>query len=607
MEKVEQWLRTRPRLVLLLLALVVTYALCSGGVVTEDMMPVGDSEHYVIRGMTLYGYLHTGQWAHFWDVFTLPRQSLAPPYYWIFFLVPQAWAGITSYGMIQAATTYGLMALGSWLLCRALDRAAWAPALFLLCASQNVSLDAVYFYYVDVPFCAVGMVALAWQIQAWRQAGWKASLLSGAGPGLMFWLKSGNALIFAVTYLLAEIAWMVLLEVRRGQLKEPAAGRRLARHVAGVVAGFIPVAFLALACGGGQSIIKLIAANEVSDLFVSTVSQTGLLRLIYFPLCLSYFYHVELLLFLGIVVAVVTAKRCWEKPEPVETASTPFPAWLLIPLLIAYGIYGEFYSFGMQDKEPRGLLILLPVFWLGLFWACERCRVRTGAMFLAAAAYVACGYGQIFSDALGSREMDPMAWDRFPPPRVVASWGPKLSRDLLNTVEQQIPEGGKVAVGSEQLYLTSESIEWMLDHQQALLGQESRYDFENFLTVKGEINRDLLVGSRGILIYVNPGIQYSQPVYQMSFGLSQYAAQEWVARQHIAQMVAVQATPTVVLGYLIIFKEPLRDDQITEAMDMLHAAEFKPAKNLKITGDVRLTWAECWDVLQQWEQKRLGW
>lgn len=607
METVEQWLRTRLRLVLLLLTLVVTFALCSGGVVTENMMPVGDSEHYVLRGMTLYGFLHTGQWTQFWDLFTVPRQSLAPPYYWIFFLVPQSWASLTSYGIIQAATTYGLMAIGSWLLCRALDRAVWSPALFLLCASQNVSLNVSSFYYADVPFCAVGMIVLGWQVQAWREGSWRNSLLSGAGVGLMFWVKSPNALIFIVTYLLAEAVWVVLSEVKRRRLKEPLNGRGLARHAAGVGVGFVPVALLALVCGGGQSIMKLIIANEVSDLYVTVVQQTGLLRLFYFPLCLNYFYDVELLLLLGVVAAVITVKRNWEKPEVLaEPAASPFPGRLLLPLLIAYGLYGEFYSFGMQNKEPRGLLILLPVFWLGLFGACERCRVRTGLVLILAVIYVAYGYSQIFSDPSDLKGQVASTWSQLPLPRAVGSEGPQLSRYLLQVVEQQIPEGGKIAVGSEQLYVTSESIDWMQAHQPALLGQKSRYDFENFLNVKGEYNRSLLLGARGILIYVHPGVQYSQPVYQVSVGLVQYGVQQWMAQQHVARMFSIQANPTEILGYLIVFTDPLRNDQITEAMNALHAAEFRPAQGANLLDDRRLTWAECWDVLRQWKQKRLG-
>ena len=105
---------------------------------------------------------------------------------------------------------------------------------------------------------------------------------------------------------------------------------------------------------------------------------------------------------------------------------------------------------------------------------------------------------------------------------------------------------------------------------------------------------------------MNPSVRYSQPVYEMSVALAQYGAQQWVNQQHVAQIISIQASPSDVLGYLIVFKEPLRDDQITEAMGALHASEFKPVQGANLLDDRRLTWAECWDVLRQWKQKRFG-
>ena len=146
---------------------------------------------------------------------------------------------------------------GLWVLCRALDRAEWTPALFLLCASQNISLNKSYFYFADVPFLALGTVALAWQIRAWREVSWRSSLLSGVGAGLMFWVKAPNAIIFTATYLLAEVARMVLVGLaakkeagkdakRREDERASAWRKNLVRHGIAVAAGFVPVTFLAL-------------------------------------------------------------------------------------------------------------------------------------------------------------------------------------------------------------------------------------------------------------------------------------------------------------------------------------------------------------------------
>ena len=409
METLERWLRERPLVVSLLLALGVSYGLGTNGVVSEDVMPFGDGEHYVLRGMTLYGHLHSGQWAQFRDVFTLPRQSLAPPHYWLFFLLPQGWASVTSYGVVQAVTTYGLLALGTWALCRALDRAEWAPALFLLCASQNISLDESYFYFADVPFLALGTVALAWQVRAWRDVSWRNSLLSGAGAGLMFWVKAPNAIIFTGTYLLAEMARIALvwLASKRYAGTRRAQGIDLARHVAAAGAGVVPVALLALACGGFQSIIQLIDANEVSGLFATTLECAGLFRLFYFPLCLTFFYHAEAMVVIFAVMGVAAYKmnRSRAASSPPPSPGAPFPALRLLPLAVAYLVLGEFFSFGMENKEMRSLLLVLPVFWLLVLWALERWRVRPGLIFPAAGAYVLCAYAQILFNSFESREV----------------------------------------------------------------------------------------------------------------------------------------------------------------------------------------------------------
>ena len=183
MEMLERWLKTWPLAISLALAAAVSFLLSSGGVVSEGMMPFGDSEHYILHGMTVYGFLHTGQWAKAWEAFTAQGQTLAPPHVVLFFLLPPSWVSFTAYGVTQVVTTYGLLAVGASMLSRALDRAEWAPALFLFCAVQNISLDNSYFYFADAPFLALGTIALAWQVRAWRNFTWTGSLLSGIGAG----------------------------------------------------------------------------------------------------------------------------------------------------------------------------------------------------------------------------------------------------------------------------------------------------------------------------------------------------------------------------------------------------------------------------------------
>jgi hypothetical protein len=621
METLERWLRERSLVISLLLALAVIYGLSTNGVVSEEVMPFGDSEYYVLRGMTLYGDLHSGQWSHFWDVFTLPRQSLAPLHYWLFFLLPQGWAGMTSYGVIQVVTTYGLLALGVRALCRALDRAEWSPAVFLLCASQNISLDESYFYFADVPFLALGTVALAWQVRAWRDGTWRNSLLSGAGAGLMFWVKAPNAILFTGTYLLAEIVWIVLTwrEMKR-DVGDDAAGvfawrKNRVRHVAAVTAGFIPVTLLALACGGFQSIIKLVDTNEVSGLFTTTLECTGLLRALYFPLCLTFFYHAVAMALIftamGLVAWQLNRRAVASSPGPSLSSGARFPAFLLLPLLAAYFTLGEFFSFGMEYKSMRFLLMVLPVFWLAIFWALERGRVRPGLIFMAVAAYAVCGYSQILFNAFGSRYVSAESYQlkddwlsRLPPWHADGSSGIGMTNRLVTMIRQALPEGGKVAIGTEQIYLTSESLAWASQHDTALHGRPGTYEFDNFLANDGRYCRSSLLHARGILVFVHPSLQYSREVEAASIALIQFCAGSW-RKEGLVRMIPLQTSSGELLGCLVVAKEPFTDAQITELIAATHAAELPPDVEFGSV-DHRLTWRECWDILMRWKEKRLG-
>ena len=615
METLERWLRERPLRVSLLLALAVSYGLSTNGVVSEDAMPFGDGEHYVLRGMTLYGYLHTGQWAQLWDVFTLPRQSLAPPHYWLFFLLPQGWASMTSYGVAQAVTTYGLLALGVWMLGRALDRVEWVPALFLLCASQNISLDESYFYFADAPFLALGTVALAWQVRAWRDENWRASLLSGAGAGLMFWVKAPNAIIFAGTYALAEMVWIALVwrAAKNENETTRARGSVLVRHAALAAAGFVPVTFLALACGGFQSIIRLVETNEVSGLFTTTLECTGLLRLLYFPLCLTFFYHAKamVVIFVAMGVAAYKMNRSRAGSTPPPPPGAPFPVPRLLPLAAAYFALGEVFSFGMENKEMRSLLLVLPVFWLLIFWALERWRVRPGLIFLAAGAYVLCGYAQILFNSFESREVSTESYQlkddwlsRLPAWHQDSPSGMEMTNGLLSLMQKEMPDGGKVAVGTEQIFLTSESLSWTLQHGLAMQGRQPSFEFDNFLAHDGKYCRNSLLQARGILVFLNPSLQYSRDVQAASIDLVKFCAANW-SKDGRARMVPVETSSGATLGALIVMNEPLSEAQVTELMTATHAAELAPDVVFG-TVDRRLTWPECEDILRRWEQKRLG-
>ena len=627
MGTLERWLRTRPLAISLLLALVVCCCLGSGGVVSEDIMPFGDGEPYILRGLTLYGYLHSGQWSNFWEVFTSPRQSIAPPHYWFFFLLPQAIASVTSYGVIQTATTYGLLAIGVWELCRKLDRVKWAPTLFLFCAAQNISLDESYFYFADVPFFAMGTMVLAWQVGAWRDTDWRKSLLSGAGAGMMFWVKPANAIVFAATYLLAEIFRIALVWYERKKGTDKDVDRMSVRqinhfrHAGAVAAGFIPIAFLAMACGGAQSIVRLINANEVSGAAVTTLECSGFLRFFYFPLCLTFFYHTKAMLLILAVMGLLALRMNLKKTVSSGMAiSGPplddslFPGSLLLPFLLAYFVLGEVFSFGMENKEMRSMLLVLPVFWLAIFWVLEYWRVQPSLIFAAAGTYVLCAYSQIFLNIFETTDVGTESYQlkddwlaRLPQVRDNPKIHIHSTNTLFKLIKDDLPDGGKVAVGSEQLYVTAGSLSWVTQHELALHGQKSRFEFENFLASDGKICRSALLHAQGILVFVTPDLQYSLKVQAVSVALVRFCAWSRLEGQ-VEQIFPIQEEGGPLAGFMIITKEPLNDAQITELIKRTHTTALSPAIDGAFNwhDNDRLTWPECEDILMRWKQKRLS-
>ena len=251
-------------------------------------LPIADGQGYAMRAFALYGFLHTGQWVRFWELLTHPAQSVLAPHDVVFFLLPHFAAGAVSYVIVLYATTYGMLAAGVVMTSRELNRAEWAPVILLFCGINNVALIDFYSFYIDMQFLAAALLGLAWQIKAWNERQAWASLLAGAMVGALFFFKPANALIYAFIYLLTEMIYMGFT------LKSGTAFQVLRHDIFYKFCGFIPFTALAFLCEAGQSILLLIDQNEVSRI-PADLQSGGLLRLLYFPLCLSVFYHVVLL------------------------------------------------------------------------------------------------------------------------------------------------------------------------------------------------------------------------------------------------------------------------------------------------------------------------
>jgi hypothetical protein len=573
-------------------------------VASRDVMPYTDGNHYVHRAFALYGFLHSGQFEQFWNLFTLPRQTLLPPQYPLFFLVPRSLAGLIAYGWVQLLCNFGLLAVASWNLCRVLERPAWAPALFLLAGCENYSFDYPYFFFLDLTFCALTTLALSFQIGAWKNPGARTSLLSGLGVGLLFLVKPANALLFGGTFLLSEliqVGW---------RLRGGARHSETSAHAGWLALGFFPPVLLSAACGGIQSIFLLLVQNELTPEWETHLPITGLLRFFYFPLCFAYFYHLIVLFLIALGVALLAAYLRWERPA-LESALPPFPAPFLLILILTYAIYGELFSFWFLVKTMRSIVFLLPLLWLAVFWLVERWRIRGPLLLLGAAAYVLVLASQVSWDFFGSPPPAPdkyyltdrwyayfpMAW-----PRYVS--GPPLVADLGRLVTSDLPPGGRVGLTTERVFLDGRSLSLRLNSPALLSGDPPPYSCVRLFRSDGRYSPSAFLTSKVIFVYIAKNAQYSQFTWRETTNLLAYIPGHWADPSALSP---IRSSRGDFLGYQIFLRQPLTPEQIADGMQKIGAPGPMPDDRIDeyIYGR-HFTWPQCLNLLRQWEQKRFG-
>jgi hypothetical protein len=570
------------------------------------IVPAVDGQGYTIRGFTLYGFLHSGQWAQFWNLFCRPNQSICPPHYLLFFILPQALAGTTAYILSQNLVVYFLLVAAIFKLCEALNRKEWAPAIFLLCAVNNLALTDYFYFYLDMEFLSVGLYVVALQLTAWRDKTASPSILSGSALGLLFWIKPANALIFITVFILSEVLWSAS---HLPSCKTSAARRQscLASlgHWGFQALGFLPLFALALYCGGGQSILLLIQSNEISDT-TSPLNCDAILRLFYFPLCLSFYYHA---LLLGAILAgVFFIGKIW---KPAESPSNlAFASHLFLPVALAYLTWGGFFSFWMQAKAMRSLLPMLPIVWIAFFWLIEKRRLRVELMFLAASIYALTAFSQKYFDLLGTRnsydddtyQLNFSSWIQMPSP-----WRKdnNMNTAISDGIRQHAPPPGVVCVNSIEL---QKSLAWELNKEDWLLGKHPSHDVHLIFNYKADYFNRTFIGANLIVFKTFGGAQSKSLVYAETLEMIQYGIDQWVTKQHCAQPGMLNANGKDPIGYLFFFSTPLTPAQVDAANKSEPFSKMIQEDNdgsVPVSGH-HLSRAEAWELIKAWYDKRTG-
>ena len=590
-----------------LLALVLAFFF-SWHVIGASVDPKVDGLGYTLRGFALYGYLHTGQWTPFWKLLNSPCQSVCPLHYLPFFLLPQGLAGVGSYILFLNLTTYLLLAYAIVKLCQVVQRPEWAPAIFLLCSVNNLALDDTYAFYLDMEFIALGMLVIAWQMEAWRGERVSRSVLASVGLGLLFAMKPANALIFLALFVLSEIGFAVgnryffpsILDRRQGP-------KALRRHWGWFTLGLVPCLGLVLSCGGAQSILFIIQNNEVAT-DVVPLSCTGLVRFLYFPLCLSFYYHVLALVGLLLVAYFVR----WKSIDRDGLAR--FPAGLFVPVALAYLVFGEFFSFGMLVKTMRSLLPMLPLLWLGFFWWGERRRLSAGLMTLVAVGYTSLAFAQLILspyqrlDILAadfyqlSREswtQGPVFWDN-------GTTGRRFVQDkVCDLFREDPPPPGIICVISQPLQV---QLIWRLTADDLLHGQAPRYQIRRMFNPTGAYYNQSLVGADLIFLFTYHLKITTEGCWPQTMALLDYGKSEWCDKEGLARLRVAPPLMGEPLGYGLYFSHPLTEAQVDQ---LIQSAAFGPIAKVDGNGSapiegIHFSTVEARHLLEAWWQKRMG-
>jgi len=585
----------------LMLAVVLTVHIATGSVI-----PIADGEGYGMRTFALYGYLHTGQWDEFGKLLARPAQSILPPHDLLFFLLPASLAGTVTYAALLEGTTFLLLAYAVGKAAQVLNRPAWAPVIFLLVSVNNIALMDFYDFYLDMMFCAFGFLVIALQMNAWKENRTQTSMVSGVALGLLFFVKPANALIFLVTYVLSELFYAIaaLRSVAAKEDRRPLL-INIVRQTASRLAGFLPVIFLVYLCGGVDSILQLIEQNEVHEQF-TPVAVGGLLRLFYFPLYLTVFYHV---LILGGLILVASALSQWgpfaKRLEPADLA----PMRYFIPIALAYLIFGEFFSFWMLVKPMRALLLMLPLCGFAFCWWWEQRRFRFEPLVFVVLIYTCAAFSQKAYDIFGTRDqlvednyqLVWQSWAEMPSPWHRTS-NLNLSLMISNFIEGDLPPAGVVCVNAIEM---RNALAWRLNNEPLLSGKGPRYQVRNLFNYKGDYYVHALNGASVVALITFRPVQSTRTAWLQSMGILDYGNDEWVGKglARISDMPSIEGEA---IGYDFIFDHPLTQADVDLAN---RSAPFATApKDTNIPPDTfygkHYSRAEAWQLLQTWFAKR---
>jgi hypothetical protein len=598
----DEWFAKHSFWITLGVALLSTVLLCLGPV-TSETVPFGDGQAYARRALQLHGLLHSGRWDGFVKALCTPSTSIFPPSYLIFLLLPTSLAGGATYGLVSCLTWNVLLACGVFGIARVLQLTAMAPAAMLILTANNLALDSVYFFHMDLMFFAWATICLYLQLRAWEAPAFARSFILGASLSGLIFIKPANSAIMLPLFFVAECVQFLYQTISRPDLTRIQLGRWLVRRIVAMAIGLLPGAALSLSFGSFQTVVLLILSNQKSTYFSTILPVNPLIRLLYFPLCLTYFYHLGLLLF--IVGIAWGLSRFWI----VETSPLRIREYL-IPLIVAYlVVWGFFFSFVLDAKVIRSLPFMLTV----IVFAVMSVSVFRSAPALLIMGLAAVYFGtmqlQTFVGIFGARGTDPETfalgsdwlWNQ-PPDKAIARGEPEITRSVVAHIRDAEITTGTVGVGSSDLVLGPSSLNWSAQMDALLSGQEPALQFESLVDAHGQPIREGIEGVKALLLMLDPKMPISRGTYEFNRKVAEYALAYWEPNGAKIFRLGWPESPAAMM--LIRFNEPLQGRVLDACMSKIAPAGFskffQQAAQLEGT---QLGLIESWNLLWRSDER----
>jgi hypothetical protein len=429
-------------------------------------------------------------------------------------------------------------------------------------------------------------------------------MMAGFSAGLTCFVKPGGAFVFLGFYGITLGIWLLLPLLSHSRRDLGAYLREVWSKLWPWLVAFVPLFMLAAMWNLVQRVVQQWVENQGGSYYAETLTVTGLLRWLYYPFCLSYFYSFVLLGLITVLLVVwfwITPRR----PIVQEPLRPEVRRALILVSLIFVVVWGLIFSWAMTFKPIRSIPLILPLLWLGLFTLTRLRAMPMRILCVGAVLYFAIVHVQFaweLSPSVNrSAETYHLTGDWFSrlpsrQPNVEAAIG--ITRTLVATLNQMGIKEGSVAVGTEMLYWNSCSLNWITQLDDMRAGRVPGIVFKTAVDNKGNPIRSCFENVSALVLPVHPSVQYSREVYRFNVVTAQYAAQHWQTSGRVIMNVLKfgDGQPGVAI---LVFKIPLTMGEWDAFVRANFVAGYSAFSASSANFGRRMKWSELWQIIQQ--------